>query len=168
VPGLDFDVMPMPRIERRATIGDFTGLCIAAGSGRVSQAADFLVHAISEEALDRVVGAGYLAPANLDVATSPTFLQPEQRPAHAGVFNTTVGDMVLQPLIDEYGQLERAIQGSLRSLLRAPVLDLDALTTQIDEESRAVLDPDYEPDPSEGPDGSESPSGTGEEASDSE
>ncbi len=161
VPGLDFDVMPLPRLDQRATIGDFSGLCISAGSTSVSQAADFLVHAIGEEALGRVAGAGYLAPANLRVATSPAFLQREQRPTHAGVFNATVNDMVLQPLIDDFPALERAIEGGLRQMFRAPVLDLDDLTTRIDEQSRAVLDPDYEsespgPDPSESSDPSES------------
>jgi multiple sugar transport system substrate-binding protein len=162
VPNLDFDVMPLPAIDTRATIGDFSGLCISAGSSYVSQAADFLVHAIGEEALDKVTAAGYLAPANLEVATSDAFLEPDQKPAHAGVFNSTVNDMVLQPLIDDYPQLERAVANSLRRLFSDPVLELDELTTQIDEESRALLDPDYEPetespDPGSGP-GPDSPS----------
>ena len=157
VKNLDFDVMPMPAIDRPATIGDFTGLCISAGSASVSQTADFLVHAIGEDAYNGVTEAGYLAPANLEVATSDAFLQPGQRPVHAGVFNATVGDMVLQPLIDDYPALERAVQGSLRQLLRTPVLDLEALTTQIDEEARPLLDPDYEPE-EPGDSESESPS----------
>ncbi|HWM73457.1 MAG TPA: extracellular solute-binding protein [Nocardioides sp.] len=160
VPNLDFDVMPMPTLDTAATIGDFTGLCISSDSAYVSQAADFLVHAIGEESLGGVTAAGYLAPANLDVATSDAFLQPDQLPAHAGVFNASVSDMVLQPLIDDYAALERAVEGSLRQMFRAPVLDLDALTTQIDEDSRALLDPDYEsetPDP-ESPSDSDSPS----------
>jgi multiple sugar transport system substrate-binding protein len=154
VPNLDFDVMPMPAIDRPATIGDFTGLCISSGSASISQAGDFLVHAVGEDAYAGVTEAGYLAPANLEVATSDAFLQPTQRPAHAGVFNATVGDMVLQPLIDDYPALERAVRGSLRQMLRTPVLDLEALTTQIDEDARPLLDPDYKPEDSESPPGS--------------
>ena len=90
VPNLDFDVMPMPTLDTAATIGDFTGLCISSESPYVSQAADFLVYAIGEEPLGRVAEAGYLAPSNLDVATSDAFLQPDQLPAHAGVFNASV------------------------------------------------------------------------------
>lgn len=160
VPNLDFDVMPMPSIRGSATIGDFTGLCISAESPAISKAADFLVHAISEEAFDRVTEAGYLAPANVDVATSDVFLQPQKRPVHAGVFNASVGNMVLQPLIDDYPALERAVQGSLRQLFRTPVLDLDALTTQIDEDARPLLDPDYETEDPEDPGDSESESPT--------
>jgi multiple sugar transport system substrate-binding protein len=73
------------------------------------------------------------------------------------VFNASVSDMVLQPLIDDFPALERTVEGSVRQMFLAPVLDLDPLTTQIDEDSRALLDPDYEP---ETPD-SESPSGSG-------
>ena len=155
VPGLDFDVMPLPRIDDTATIGDFSGLCISSETSYPSQAADFLVYAIGDDALSRVAGAGYLVPANLEVGTSPAFLQPEQRPTHAGVFNATVGDMVLQPLIDDFPALERAVEGALRQMFRAPVLDLDELTRQIDDASRVLLDPDYEP---ETPDSDSEPS----------
>ena len=158
VPNLDFDVMPMATLDTAATIGDFTGMCISSESSYVSQAADFMVYAIGEEALGLVSSAGYLAPANLDVATSDAFLQPDKLPAHAGVFNASVSDMVLQPLIDDYPALERAVEGSLRQMFRAPVIDLDALTTQIDEDSRPVLDPDYEPETPDSDSPSDSPS----------
>jgi multiple sugar transport system substrate-binding protein len=153
----------MPVVNGAATIGDFSGLCISSESEAISQAADFLVYAIGDEALDRVTEAGYLAPANLEVATSDAFLQPGKRPAHAGVFNASVGAMVLQPLIDDYPALERAVQGSLRQLFRTPVLDLEALTTQIDGEARPLLDPDYEsadPDDSGSESGSDPASGS--------
>ena len=159
VPNLDFDVMPMATLDTSATIGDFTGMCISSESSYVSQAADFMVYAIGEEALGPVVrGRLSRAPANLDVATSDAFLQPDKLPAHAGVFNASVSDMVLQPLIDDYPALERAVEGSLRQMFRAPVIDLDALTTQIDEDSRPVLDPDYEPETPDSDSPSDSPS----------
>jgi multiple sugar transport system substrate-binding protein len=168
VPNLDFDVMPMPAMERRATIGDFTGLCISSEASSISQAADFLVYAIEEEAFGQVTEAGYLAPANLDVATSDAFLQPGRLPVHAGVFNASVNNMVLQPLIDDYPALERAVEGSLLQMFRAPVLDLEALTTQIDEDAQALLDPDYEPEEPGGTDGSEDTEDSGSDASSSE
>lgn len=155
VEGLEFDVMPMPVLDDRATVGDFSGLCISDDSASISQTADFLVHVIGTESVEEVARAGFLAPANFEVATSEAFLQPDRMPAHAGVFNASVTNMVLSPLLDERGELEDAVRASLRQLLRNPVLDLEALTTEIDEESRAVLDPDYEP---------ESPDGEGEDS----
>jgi multiple sugar transport system substrate-binding protein len=146
-PDLDFDVIPMPVLDGQATVGDITGLCISSKSPDISQTADFLVYAISEEAFGRVARAGYVVPANLQVAASEDFLQPTQMPEHAGVFNNSVRSMVLGPLIDNLPQLEQAVQSSISLLLTIPVIDdLEALTTQIDEESRVVLDSDFVPE----------------------
>ena len=48
---LEFDVMPMPTIEDRATVGDIAGLCISAESDHVGDAADFIVYAVSDDAI---------------------------------------------------------------------------------------------------------------------
>lgn len=149
--GLDFGVMPMPVLDDRATVGDLSGLCISAKPpATIPQAADFLVYVVSNEAVARVATAGYLVPANLQVAASDDFLQPDLPPANAQIFNTSVREIRLLPLIDSIRQLEQAVAEPLRQLLTMPVPDTEALTTQIDEESRPVLDPDAvsgEPDP---------------------
>jgi multiple sugar transport system substrate-binding protein len=141
--GLNFDVMPMPAIDDRATIGDISGLCIAARpAATIPQAADFLVYFVSAEAVARVATAGYLVPANLQVAASDDFLQPGLRPASAEIFNTSIRDLRLLPLIENLRELEAAVRAPLRQLFTMPVPDPEALTTQIDEESRTVLDPE--------------------------
>jgi len=151
VEGLSFDVMPMPALDRAATIGDITGLCVSSKAPSIAQAADFLVHAISAEPVARVARAGYLAPASLPVAVSEDFLQPALQPAHAGVFSASIRDMVVPPLLDDYTALEAAVADSLRLMLSVTVPDLEAITTQIDEQSRTVLDPELaSPSPSEG------------------
>lgn len=151
VAGLDFDVMPMPTIDDQATIGDISGLCISARpAATIPEAADFLVYVVEAEAVARVTTAGYLVPANLQVAASSDFLQPELRPANAQVFNSAIHDIRLFPLIESFRDLETAVQGPLRQLLTMPVPDLEALTTQIDEQSRPLLDPEFvseSPDP---------------------
>ncbi|MCW2795538.1 MAG: carbohydrate transporter substrate-binding protein family [Nocardioides sp.] len=141
IQGLEFDVMPMPVLDTSATVGDITGLCISRHAASTAKAADFLVHATSSDSVRRVAQAGYLAPANLQVAFSDDFLQPGRLPAHPNVFNA-VRSMRLPPLLEDLPKLEDAVSASLQELVYAPgVLDIDALTTQIDEESRAVLDP---------------------------
>jgi multiple sugar transport system substrate-binding protein len=151
-PGLEFDVMPMPTLDDDATIGDITGLCVSSEAASIAKAADFLVYVVSRESTARVAAEGYLAPANLSVAVSDDFLQPGQMPAHAGVFTETVRSMVVPPLLENWPRLERAVSSTLRLMLTTTLPDIEALTTQIDEESRAVLDPEL---PSE----SASPSG---------
>jgi multiple sugar transport system substrate-binding protein len=152
---LNFDVMPMPEITGSDTVGEVTGMCISADTEDVAAAADFLVKVLSEEAVAEVVRQGYVVPANVAVATSDDFLQPGELPANAAVFNASVRDIVVPPQLDSWSQLEKAVAPELRSLVTVPLLDeaiLDELTTQIDLDSQAVLDP---PDPSESP----SPSG---------
>ena len=142
VPGLDFDVLPMPYLDSGATVGDITGLCMSAKAASSAEAADFLVQALTTESVSRVVRAGYLVPANLEVAASDAFLQPGRFPEDAAVFSSSVRTLRLPPLIDTLPELERAVSGSLDELLSVPVLDLPALGDQIDQQSRSVLDPE--------------------------
>ncbi len=146
ISGLEFDVIPMPSIERSATVANFTGMCLSADSGNVPAAADFLVHMASSVSVRRLVSTGHLVPANLEVALSDDFLQPGREPLHGEVFTNAVRSIMLPPLIDDWSSLENAVARSLDTLLIAPMLaDLEALTTRIDEQSRTVLAPDAEP-----------------------
>jgi multiple sugar transport system substrate-binding protein len=153
VPSLEFDVMPMPVLDGSATVGDVTGLCLSRKAASTPAAADFMVYALSTEAVERVTRSGYLAPANLEVALSDVFLQPLREPAHSQIFNTSVRAMSLAPLIDTLDDLEEAVQPGLEQLVYGVgVLDLDAVTQEIDDTSRTILDPESEsdsPDPSE-------------------
>ncbi len=142
VPGLHFDVMPMPVLDSAATTGDISGLCLSKHAASTSEAADFMVHALSTESVSEVARAGYLAPANLEVADSDDFLQPGRMPEHAAVFNNAVRSMQITPLLDSWGKLEEAVAPTLQQMVNVPILDdLPALTEEVDAESRPVLDP---------------------------
>ncbi|HRI98258.1 MAG TPA: extracellular solute-binding protein [Nocardioides sp.] len=154
---LDFDILPMPIVNDPATVGDLTGICIAQDTPNVAQSADFLVDFISEESVAAVAGAGYLAPANTKVALSDAFLQPGRAPVHSGVSNNSIKNMVIPPLVEDYQALEEAVAAPIRALMEVEVLDLDALTQQIDEASQTVLAPPEEPSESESPSEDESP-----------
>lgn len=153
-PGLSFDVMPMPSLGKAATVGELTGVCLAANrSSRVTSSANFLTYLVSEEAVARVAQTGYIQPTNLQVALSPAFLQGTLAPENAAVFNNAVRSIRLPPLMEDGGQLEQLVDPDLQALLTTPdVGDLDETLAAIDEKSRLLLDPDYEP--------SESPSGS--------
>ncbi|WP_345520401.1 ABC transporter substrate-binding protein [Nocardioides conyzicola] len=152
---LDFDVMPMPKLDGASTVGDVTSLCMSAKTASPSLAADFMVHEVSADWVGLVASTGYLQPANVEVALSDDFLQPGRRPEHSTFFNSSVRSMSVPPLIDTLPELEETVAPSLRQLVYGVgVLDLDALTTQIDDESKPVLDPESASDtasPSESP-----------------
>ncbi|MBJ7356686.1 extracellular solute-binding protein [Nocardioides sp.] len=145
VPGLEFGVMPMPIIDDAATVGGLTGICIAADTPDLAESADLLVDIISTESVQRVVPAGYLVPANQTVALTDDFLQPTRQPARADVFNDSVRDLYVPPLLDDEAALEEAVEPGIELLLNVEIPDIEALTTQIDEASQAVLSPPDDP-----------------------
>ncbi|HEU5036265.1 MAG TPA: extracellular solute-binding protein [Nocardioides sp.] len=158
VPDLDFDVMAMPSLGSSSTVGDVSGLCLSRKAASIPEAADFMVHELSVDSVTRVARTGYLAPANLEVALSDTFLQPAREPQHSTVFNSAVRNMTFAPLVDTLPALQQAVRPELERLVYGVgSLDLDEVTQQIDETSRPILDPEYSesPEPTESP---ESPS----------
>jgi multiple sugar transport system substrate-binding protein len=152
-PGLSFDVISMPTLDGQATVGDISGLCISADSEVAGDAADFIAYAVSDAAVDTVTRTGYIVPANTEVASSPSFLDPGSQPEHSGVFNSSIRHMVVPPFVDRREELVAAVEPLLRRLVTAPgVLDLDETTEQIDQASRTVLSPEEETEsPSEEP-----------------
>ena len=153
---LDFDVLPMPVIDDRATVGDISGLCLSADSEVTGDAADFIAYAVSDEAIATVASTGYIVPANTSVAASDDFLAPGQEPANAAAFNSSIRYMVVPPFIDQREELVDAVTPLLDQLVTAPgVLDLETMTEQIDEVSRTILSPEETetetPEPTESP-----------------
>ncbi|RYC10430.1 extracellular solute-binding protein [Nocardioides zhouii] len=150
---LDFDVLPMPIIDTRATVGDISGLCISADSEVEGDAADFIAYAVSDAAIATVSATGYIVPANTQVAASDEFLAPDDEPANSAVFNASIRYMVVPPFIDQREELTEAVTPLLERLVTAPgILDLDLTTEQIDQASQAILSPPEETEsPTESP-----------------
>jgi multiple sugar transport system substrate-binding protein len=143
VPGLRFDVMPIPSIEGQATVGEITGLCISQDAESPATSADFMVYASSTEAVTEVVRKGYLQPANQEVAFSDDFLQPTEMPVSSTVFNESVTRMAIPPLLDTWDELEAAVEPYLREMFFAgPTIDLPLLGEQIDAVSQPILNPE--------------------------
>ncbi len=124
VPGLNFDLMAMPRLGDARTVGDVTGLCMSKAVPDPEAAADFIYYLSSDEAVGKVAEAGYLVPANLKVLASDEFLQPGQMPATTSVFSASIRGIVLLPMLDVYPELTAAVGGDLRRLFSVGVLDL--------------------------------------------
>lgn len=151
VEGLEFDVLPMPRLDGSATVGNITGICLSDKADSVPAAADVLVHVLSTEAVRKVTHAGFLAPANQEVALTDDFLQPGREPEHAVVYTESLGAMRVPPLLKGWTELEAAVDPILGELMTVPVLDdVGAYTERIDEASRAVLSPDEVDEPETG------------------
>lgn len=140
--GLDFDVMPLPSLGRFRTVSDMTGYCIAEDSTEVGTAADFLAFAVSREGASITARPGYVVPSNLEVANSPVFTQPSLPPASSFIFNEGVRLSQPLPFVPEWPALTERVGPDLHRMFYAPVIDLDALLTQIDTTSASVLAPE--------------------------
>ena len=139
IPGLSFDVMPMPTISSRKTIGDISGFCMSATAANAGVAADVLQFFGAPQNVAQVTRAGYLVPANVEVAESADFLQPSLDPMHAAVFNETVRDIINPPLLDSYAELEAAIAPEFAKLFATGFLDLESVAAAIDAAAAPVL-----------------------------
>lgn len=147
VEGLEFDVMPMPTIEEGSTTGEVDGLCLAADTTYPGTAADFIVHAISADSVSTMAETGSVVPTHNEVAESEAFLQPERMPKHAKVFNRSVRYIKWPPHVEDFEALEAKVHDSIYQLFYTRVLDIEALTEEIDEASRELLEPEESEDP---------------------
>jgi len=137
--GLHWDVIGLPAVGGQATVGDYTGLCMSAASKEPQAAADLLAYLISRPAVSLVAHAGYIVPASAEVAMSPDFLQPYDRPAHAQVFVNASRSMHILPIGSTYlEEIDRQADGLIANLFR-PGADVAALTQQIDAVSQPIL-----------------------------
>jgi len=140
---LHFDVMPMPRLRTPATIGSVKALCLSRGSQHVQAAADLLAHLVSDDAAEALAGTGYVMPSNLDAVNEREFLQPDQQPAHARVFDEAVPGIEFLPSGGHWPQARAVVDQALAQLWSRPVIDpLDRRLEAIDRATHGILAPE--------------------------
>lgn len=148
--GLNFDVMPMPKIRSKATAGSSSGLCISAASEHPNKTADFLAYAVSDDATALLAQTGYVVPVNLDVANSDAFLQPDLEPASAAVFTGTVRNIRSFSTAETWPSVATSTAKLLRDLFNDAVIDpLEDRLKAIDAASAPLFTPI--PSPSSSP-----------------
>ena len=120
---LNFDVMPMPKVGARATIGQSTGLCLSSASEHPEKTADFLAYAVSDDAQALLASTGYVVPTNLDVVNSDAFRQPTEMPASSSVFPAAVRSIHSLPRVASWPPVATAAATLLNGLFYDPVID---------------------------------------------
>jgi multiple sugar transport system substrate-binding protein len=157
--GLNFDIMPLPKLSGSATVSSMSALCISAGSTQAQKAADLLTFAVSDDSAAQLAATGYAMPTNLDVLDGDAFLQREQRPLHAGVYERELRHAQALPDSRYWPDVRRAASQQLVPLFYDPViLALVDRLAAIDEASRLIFDPGATPSPSPSASPSTSPS----------
>lgn len=141
-PNLDFDVLPMPRIGRAATVVEMKGLCLSATTKQADRAEDFLAYAVSDEAAAMLARTGFVVPTNTKVLVSSDFLQPALRPVNAGAFAAALKGGQLMPQSDRWGAVETAVNPLLAALFADPIIEpLEDRLKAIDQAGNVILNP---------------------------
>jgi len=157
--GLHFDVMPMPKVDSKATSGTSSGLCISAASEHPNKTADFLAYAVSDDSSALLAQTGYVVPTNLDVANSAAFLEPDQEPASSLVFVAAARNIRSYTTATTWPSVEKSTAKLLDGLFYDSVIDpLDLRLKAIDAASAPLFTPIPSPSPSQSP--SQTPSQT--------
>jgi multiple sugar transport system substrate-binding protein len=162
---LSFDVLPMPVVGSRATIGRLSAMCIPKSAPNAAQTADFLAYLVSTPAMSVLAQTGYVLPTNLDVSSSDAFLQPGQQPESASVFSDQVRRIHRLPATPDWPSVAAVVDRELQKLFTEPVIDpLSDRLSAIDAAADALLSP---PTPTDSPSGppAGSPSGSASPAS---
>jgi len=120
---LNFDVMPLPRIGSKATVGRSSGLCLSSASEHPEKTADFLAYAVSDDAMALLASTGYVVPTNLDVANSDAFLQPTEMPASAAVFPAAIRSIHSLPRVPTWYSVETSTERLIEGLFYNAVID---------------------------------------------
>jgi multiple sugar transport system substrate-binding protein len=120
---LSFDVMPLPKIGTRATIGRSSGLCLSSSSEHPEKTADFLAYAVSDESMALLASTGYVVPTNLDVVNSDAFAQPSEMPASSAVFAAAVRSIHSLPRVPTWDSVAASTARLLEGLFYDPVID---------------------------------------------
>jgi multiple sugar transport system substrate-binding protein len=139
---LDFDVMPMPKVGKSATVLRMNGLCLSADTQNADRAADFLAYAVSDDSAARLAQTGFVVPSNTKVLVSNDFLQPALRPVNARTFSNVLKGGKLMPNTETWYSAEQTINPLLLALFTDPVIDpLQERLKVIDDTADVILNP---------------------------
>lgn len=137
--GLDFEVMPLPRLAQPVTVAEVTGYCIASGTDHLTEAADFVKFATGGRGSKILTETGAVVPAHLPTLNSTAFGQPAAPPDDAEVFTEALAQSTTVPFVPGWAELAKSMSTELQRMFYEPVLDLDLMLPRLDAESRLVL-----------------------------
>ncbi|NMO14883.1 sugar ABC transporter substrate-binding protein [Pyxidicoccus fallax] len=106
VPDLDWDVAPLPRHHKTATVLHSDAYCMSRASKAKDAAFRFVEFALGSTGAELVARGGRTVPSLKRVAESPAFLDPNQRPASARVFLDSILSIRRLPNVAVWNEVE--------------------------------------------------------------
>ena len=138
IPGLDWDVAPLPRWQEPAGILHSDAYCMPADSGRKDAAWAFVEFAGSAEGQRILAETGRTVPSRIEVSRSRAFLDPAKPPRHARVFLEAIPTIRRVPSISTWPEIEDAAEGILENGLYRPQ-PVDEVIRELDRATRPLF-----------------------------
>ncbi len=134
--GLDFDVAPLPVLQRPASVLHSDAYCVAGSARDPQAAADLVAYATGQQGQTITALGGRTVPSLRSVATSPAFLSPARAPASSQVFLDAVPLLRSTPVTPAWPEVEDVIGTQLQRAFEDGV-PLDEVLAEV----RAQADP---------------------------
>lgn len=129
--GLDFGVMPIPRLGRSSTITEATGLCVKPKLPHRTSTSRFLAYLVSDQASRVLASTGYITPANSTVLNSDAFEDRARLPTGSSVFASQIRYTQELPEGEAWRRAQPTLNRSLSRLLYGT--SVEPLKTQLDQ-----------------------------------
>lgn len=151
--GLDWDVAPMPKLQKPAGVLHADAYCMARQAKAPQAAQRFVAYALSTEGASILARSGRTVPSRKTVSTSPAFLDPTQKPARAQVFLDAIPTLKRTPNIAVWHEVESKSDVLLEEWFYEPPLpgesemdnaDTVLVTRQLGDAVRPLLVEDLE------------------------
>lgn len=105
----DWDVAPLPRLDKPLTVLHADAFCMAAQSQNKAAAWSLIEYATAPAGQTVLTRTGRVVPSNKQVAASPSFLDPAAKPANSQLFLNALASMRRLPLMPTWPDIEAGI-----------------------------------------------------------
>jgi len=113
----DWDVAPLPKFKRPASILHSDAYCMTAASKQKDAAWSFMEFALGPEGQRIAARTGRTVPSLKEVANSEAFLDPDARPAHSQVWLDAIPNIRHVPALSTWPEIEDASEPILEEAL---------------------------------------------------
>lgn len=139
VPGLDWDVAPLPRHTSAATVLHSDAYCLSKASKSKDAALRFLEFALGEAGAAISARSGRTVPSLKKVAQGPDFLDPKARPRSAQVFLDSIPLIRRTPNMATWNEIEARVDPLVEGWFYSARPPLVPLNQDLNEASQGLF-----------------------------
>jgi len=140
ITSFDWDVAPLPRFARPASILHSDAYCLAKASKQKDAAWRFIEFAVGPRGASIMARTGRTVPSLRSVANSPAFLDPRRKPSRSRVFLDTIPSIRAVPSISTWPEIEDAADVVLEQALYESEVDAGEIARRLVDRTRRLFE----------------------------